>query len=90
MLEVLEEARTQWGMCISIGKTKILQVKTGGRQPDNEQPIILQDQPLEEVQSFPYLGSEVDQSGKVHKEIAVRLQKASRVYQMWRRKLFRS
>ena len=79
MLEVLDEACTRWGMRINISKTKILQVKTGGCKSGNEQPIILQGQPLEEAQSFPYLGSEVDQSGKVHKEIAVRLEKAGQV-----------
>ena len=56
----------------------------------SEKPISLQGQTLEEVQSFPYLGGEVDQSGKVQKEIAVRLEKASRVYQMWRTKLFQN
>ena len=76
MLKVLDEACTRWGMCINISKTKILQVKTGGCQPGNEQPIILQGQTLEEVQSFLYLGSEVDQSSKVHKEITLRLEKA--------------
>ena len=75
---------------INISKTEILQVRTGEQQPANEQPITLQGQTLEEVQPFPYLGSEVDQSGKVKKEIAMRLEKAGRVYQMWRRKVFRS
>ena len=55
-------------------------------QPISEQPITLQGQTLREVQSFPYLGSEVDQSGKVQKVLAVRLEKAGRVYQMWRKK----
>ena len=72
MLKVLDKACTRWGMSISISKTKILQVRTGEQQPANEQPITLQGQTLEEVQSFPYLGSKVDQSGKVKKEIAVR------------------
>jgi len=53
-------------------------------------PSLYKAKTLEEVQSFPYLGSEVDQSGKVQKEIEVRLEKAGRVYQMWRRKLFQS
>ena len=44
----------------------------------------LKGQALEEVKSFPYLGSEVPQDGKVEKEVAVRLQKAGTVYQMWR------
>ena len=79
MLEVLDEACTRWGMCISVSKTKIVQVRTGEHQPISEPPTTLQGQTLEEVQSFPILGSEVDQSGKVQKEIAVRLEKASRV-----------
>ena len=89
VLEVLDEACTQWGMCISVSKTKTVQVRTGEHQPISEQPITLQGQTLEEVQSFPYLGSEVDQSGKVQKVIAMRPGKAGRVYQMWRR-LFQS
>ena len=90
MLEVLDEACTSWGMCISVSKTKFVQVRTGQHQPISEQPITLQGQTLEEVQSFLYLGSEVDQSERVQKEITVRLEKAGRVYQMWRRKLFRN
>ena len=76
MLEVLDEACTWWGMCTSVSKTKIVPVRTGEHQPISEQPITLQGQTLKEVLSFPYLGSEVDQSGKVQKEIAVRLEKA--------------
>ena len=72
-------------MCVFVS----MQVRTGEQQPANEKPITLQGQTLEEVQSFPYLGSEVDQSGKV-KEIALRLEKGGRVNQMWRRKVFRS
>ena len=70
------------GHVISVSKTKIWQVRTGEHQSTSEQPITLQGQTLEEVQSFPYLGREVDQSGKVQKEIAVRLEKAVQVYQM--------
>ena len=47
-------------------------MRTGEHPPISEQPITLQDQSLEEVQSFPYSGSEVDQLGKVQKEIVVR------------------
>ena len=45
---------------------------------------------LAEVESFPYLGSEIGQSTVVEKEVAVRVKKASTVYQMLRRKIFRS
>ena len=52
--------------------------------------ITLQGEALEEVESFSYLSSVVGQSAKVEKEVAVRLKKAGKVYQMWRRKVFRS
>ena len=62
-----------------------------GEQLHSEQPpITLKGQALEEVESFSYLGSEVGQGGKVEKEVAVRLEKAGTVYQMWRRKVFKS
>lgn len=51
------------GMCISVSKTKTLQVRE--EQPAHEQPITRQGQTLEEMQFFPYLGSEVGQAGKV-------------------------
>ena len=70
-------------------KTKVLAV---GEQQDPAElsSILLQDQALEEVESFPYLGSEVGQSARVEKEVTVRVNKASTVYQMLRRKVFRS
>ena len=45
---------------------------------------------MDVVESFSYLGSEVGQDSKVEKEVAVRLEKAGTVYQMWRRKVFKS
>ena len=90
ILEVLGKIITRRGMSISISKTKILQVRTGEQQPANEQPITLQIRTMEVVPSIPHLGSEVDHSGKVKKDIAVRLEKASGVYQMLRRNVFRN
>ena len=85
MLTVLDEACERWGMRISVEKTKVLAV---GEQQDPAElsSIRLQDQALEEVDSFPYLGSEVEQSARVEKEVTVRVNKASTVYQMLRRK----
>ena len=90
MLDVRVCAR--WGMQISLGKTKILTVVEQGKdQQVRDQPsITLQGQALEEVESFSYLGSEVAQSAKEEKGVAVRLEKAGKVYQMWRKKVFRS
>ena len=73
MVKVLDKACEQWGMCISVDKTKILAV---GEQETEHPSIILQDQVVEEVKSFPYLGSEIGQS-TVIEELAVRVKKAS-------------
>ena len=92
MLDVLDGVCARWGMQISLGKTKILTVVEQGKdqQVRNQLSITLQGQALEEVVSFSYLGSEVAQSTKEEKGVAVRLEKAGKVYQMWRRKVFRS
>ena len=45
---------------------------------------------LEKIESFSYFGNEAGQSVKVEKEVTVRLEKAGKVYQMWRRNVFRS
>ena len=45
---------------------------------------------MDMVESFSYLGSEEGQDSKMEKEVAVRLEKAGMVYQMWRRKVFKS
>ena len=92
MLDVLDRACAQWGMHISVSKTKILAVEEQSKdqQGRDQTTITLQGQALEEVESSSYLGIEVGQSAKIEKEVAVRLEKAGKVYQMWRRKVFRS
>ena len=87
MLDVLDQACSRWGMTISTGKSKTLSV---GVQLEHQPCITLQGQVLEDVESFSYLGSELGQTAKVEREVAVRLEKASKVYQIWRQKVFRN
>ena len=69
-------------------KTKITNIRAG---TDNDQPAItLRGSVLEAVEAFFYLGSEVGQTAKVDGEVSTRLEKTATVYQMWRRKVFRS
>ena len=75
-------------MIINVGKTKVL--TAGDHLEADQAPITLQNCVLEDVKSFSYLGSEVEQTGKVEKEVTTRIQKAGTVYQMWRRKVFQS
>ena len=51
--------------------------------------IRLNYQTLEEVESFPSLGSSINKSGRDSAEVDIRLEEGGRVYQMWR-KVFRS
>ena len=44
-------------------------------------PITLQNRTLEDVITFSYLGSEVEQTGKVEKEAATRIEKAGTVWE---------
>ena len=87
MLDVLDKACTQWGMKINGDKTKVLNI---GELKGSHPAITLNGHALEEVDSFSYLGSEVEQTARVERDIGIRLEKATTVYRMWRWKVFRS
>ena len=87
MVTAIDNTCKRWGMTISATKSKILTV--GEQQSSNQPSIMLQGQPLEEVVLL-YLGSEIGQSINVEREVSVRLEKAGKVYQIWRKKVFRS
>ena len=75
-------------MAINGAKTKTMVV---GAETDSEQPAItLKDETLEAVETFSYLRSEVGRTARVDGDVSARLKKAATVYQMWRRKVFRS
>ena len=80
MITTLDKACDRWDMRINGEKTKILTVGT----TEDQSPLRLRGQMLEEVESFSYLGCEVGQTTKVEREVTVRLKKAGTVYQMWR------
>ena len=73
------------GMTINATKTKTMTV---GKDDENEATISLRGNPLEAVESFSYLGSEVGKNAKVGGDVETRLEKASRVYQEWRKEVF--
>ena len=87
MFEVLEATCRKYGMKINDEKTKVLSI---GDDQSDEHHIKLGSGVIEEVESFSYLGSEIGLSAKVGKEVHIRLKKASTVYQMWRRKVFKN
>ena len=86
MLTVVDWVCKKWGMAISVEKSKVLTVGCA----DVCTAIQLNNQSLEEVESFIYLGSSIDKSGKASTEVDTRIEKGDRAYQMWRKKVFRS
>ena len=61
MVSTLDRACTRWGMTINATKTKTMTV---GKEEENEVTIALRGNPLEAVESFSYLGSEVGENAK--------------------------
>ena len=87
MVDVLDRACTRWGMKINGDKTKVLNI---GELTGDYPAITLNGHALEEVDSFSYLGSEVEQTARVERDVGIRLEKAATVYRMWRWKVFKS
>ena len=86
MLTVVDMVCKKLGMAISAEKLKVLAV---GCEEGNA-AIRLNNQGMEEVESFTYLVSSIDKSGKASTEVVMRIEKGGRAYQMWRKKVFRS
>ena len=88
MVDTLDRACMWWGMTINGTKTKTMSI---GAETDDDQPAItLRQNMLEAVEAFSYLESEVGWTARVDGDVRTRLEKAATVYQMWRRKVFRS
>ena len=66
------------GLRIHSGKTKVLRVNAANA------PVTLQETPLEEVDSFTYLGSVINKVGGTDEDIKVRIQKARGAFAMLR------
>ena len=69
--EELDDASKRLGLHMHSGKTKVLKVNSG-----SDIPITLADRPLEEVESFTYLGSVIDMHGGTAADIRARVAKA--------------
>ena len=73
----VETTALQTGLRISIKKTKVLRANT-----PNQTPVEIQGQPLEEVDSFTYLGSVVDGNGGAERDVTSRISKARTAFFM--------
>ena len=78
--ETLDRISARTGLKIHAGKTKVLRIKAA-----TDAPITLRDEPLEDVQSFTYLGSVLNVEGENDEDIKIRIQKARAAFVMLRK-----
>ena len=81
--ELLNTVSTQLGLNINRSKTKIMKSNT-----KNNNSITMNGEPLEETDSFTYLGSTINKHGATEEDTKARIQKA-RVAFIMLRKLWR-
>ena len=82
--ELLNTVSTQLGLNINRSKTRIMKANT-----KNNNPITMNGEPLEETDSFTYLGSTINKNGGTEKDVKARIQKA-RVAFIMLRKIWRA
>ena len=79
----------EWGLTVSIEKTKLLVVGKDMR-PEDSRPLQLDEGEIASVCEFTYLGSTITKDGEVRGEAVARLAKASRAFGCLRSAIFRS
>ena len=87
--ELLNTVLTQLGLNINRSKTNIMKANT-----KNNNPITMNGEPLEETDSFTYLGSTINKNGGTAEDVKARIQKARVAFivlrKMWRAKQIKS
>ena len=69
--ELLNTVSTEPGLNINRSKTNIMKANT-----KNNNPITLNGEPLEETDSFTYVGSTINKNGGTEEDVKARIQKA--------------
>ena len=87
--ELLNTVSTQLGLNINRSKKRIMKANT-----KNNNPITMNGEPLEETDSFTYLGSTINKHGGTEEDVKARIQKARVAFimlrKMWRAKLIKT
>ena len=74
-LERINSYGLQTGLKINSEKTKVLRIRA-----ENDAPLLLNEEPVEDVTSFTYLGSNVSHTGGADEDIKLRIGKARTAY----------
>ena len=86
-VEVLLRVTSQWGLTVSVPKTKLMVVGEG-LQEDDVTPISTDSGVIDVVSDFKYLGALVSSSGGIEGEVRERIGHSSRVFGMLRKAVF--
>ena len=86
-VEVLLRVTSQWGLTVSVPKTKLMVVGEG-LQEDDVTPISTDSGVIDVVSDFKYLGALVSSSGGIEGEARERIGHSSRVFGMLRKAVF--
>ena len=76
---MLEEVASQWGLTVSLSKTKLL-VVNGSVNCDDLQPLFIGGAAVEVVSDFRYLGAVVESKGEIMKDVEERIARASKAF----------
>lgn len=68
LYDVIQETSSKIGLNIHKGKTKLLKMNS-----NFERPVVVNNEALEEVDSFRYLGSIVDKLGGTDEDVRIRI-----------------
>ena len=85
--QALEQVTSEWGLSVSIAKTKLLVAGVDCEESDL-QPINIRGGTIETVTKFKYLGTIIEANGSVQREVENRISKASRVFGALKRPVF--
>ena len=86
---ILNSVISEWGLVLSIPKTKLLVAGAPCDEEEELRPLQLDECVIECVPDFKYLGSVVDGRGGIMKEVKERIAKASRAFGALKEPVFR-
>ncbi len=86
--QVLGEVTSEWGLTVSVPKTKLLVANAQSESDLEPQPITISGEAIETVNAFKYLGSTIEGNGSIKNDVEDRIAKASRAFGDLKRPVF--
>ena len=87
--EVASQWASQWGLTVSLSKTKLL-VVNGSVDCDDLQPLFIGGATVEVVSDFRYLGAVVESKGEIMEDVEKSIARASKAFGALCRPVFRN